>query len=217
MQYELFFHLLGAVPLALFQLRILDISNCIQWKVSQHKYTNTHFFNFFQEIQTVEKKEAVITRVARAVEGLCQCGFSRDAFYDIDATTGFQCFDESTTAVTFRGKIRALARANISQLLSYIEQWVATQPSIVVLSSILSIDSSCTVPIDSLSEAECSDIDVTATSNTDTTVTGSIVGGVLGLLAVAVIAVLVVVLVVMFVKMRRRKALYTVEGESVYE
>ena len=156
------------------------------------------------------------------MEGLCQCGFSRDAFYDIDATTGFQCFDESTTAVTFRGKIRALARANISQLLSYIEQWVATQPSIVVLSSILSIDSSCNVAIDSLSEVECSDIDVTATSNTDSSnavapVTGSIVGGVLGLLAVAVIAVLVVVLVVMFVKMRRRKALYTVEGESVYE
>ena len=46
---------------------------------------------------------------------------------------------------------------------------------------------------------------------------GSIVGGVLGLLAVAVIAVLVVVLLVMFVKMCRRKALYTVEGESVYE
>ena len=119
------------------------------------------------------------------MEGLCKCGFSRDAFYDIDATTGFQCFDESPTAVTFRGKIRALARANISQLLSYIEQWVATQPSIVVLSSILSIDSSCTVPIDSLSEAECSDIDVTATSNTDSSnapiTVGSIVGGVLGL------------------------------------
>ena len=178
-------------------------------------HTHVHSpFDFFQEIQTVEKTEAVITGVARAVEGLCQCGFSRDAFYDIDATTGFQCFDESTTAVTFRGEIRALARANISQLLSYIEQWVATQPSIVVLSSILSIDSSCTVAIDSLSEEECRNMTV---SNAVTPTTEVIVGGVLILLIFAVLTVLIGVLVAMLVRMRRnsKKLSYTVEGDSV--
>ena len=52
-----------------------------------------------------EKREAVITSVTLAVDKLCQCGFSRETYSNINITAGFQCFDESPNAVTFSGEI----------------------------------------------------------------------------------------------------------------
>ena len=102
---------------------------------------------------------------------LCQCGFSRETFRNIDITAGFQCYDQSPTAVTFRGEIGPSLSANSSQLISYLEQWIATDPTIVVLSSRLSIDSSCSVEISNLNDPECSDVTSTDMTSTDVTST----------------------------------------------
>ena len=92
-----------------------------------------------------------------------------------DITAGFQCFDQSPTAVTFRGEIGPSLTANSSQLISYLEQWVATDPTIVVLSSRLSVDSSCSVEISNFNDPECSDMTSTSTK---TAIIGGGVGGV---------------------------------------
>ena len=165
-----------------------------------------------------EKKEAVIASVTKAVNELCKCGFSRETFYDIDITAGFQCFDQSPTAVTFRGEIGPSLTANSSLLISYLEQWVATDPNIVVLSSRLSVDSSCSVEISNFNDPECSDTDMTFTSTK--TATGAIVGGVVGGIFVILIAALVLVVVVGLLRTHQKKVSYNLsvgKEDVVYE
>ena len=167
-----------------------------------------------------EKIEAVTSGITSGVDELCQCGFTHDTIHN----TGFQCFDESPTAVTFRAEIMALPTANISQLLGYIEQWVATQPSILVVDSILSIDSSCTVAIDNLNDPECNETTSTTTDSpntTDTTdstdTTTSLIGGIVGGIVAMLIAGAAFVLVIaVSVKKYRKKRSYNVE-EDFYE
>ena len=155
----------------------------------------------------------MISSVARAVNDICHCDFSRDSFHDIDNTAGFQCFDSSPTAVTFRAEIMDSERANISQLIAILEQWVLSQPTIVVLSSRLSIDSDCSVEIESYSEAECSTIGTSSSSDNSSRI-GSIAGGILGGLLVLVIVVVVIIGLV--VKLRK-KASYSLDTDSIYE
>ena len=154
-----------------------------------------------------EKKEAVIASVTKAVNELCLCGFSPKTFY---STAGFQCYDQSPTAVTFRGEIGPSLTANSSQLISYIEQWVATDPTIVVLSSRLSVDSSCNVEIDNFNDPECGDVTSTSTvvTLTVTNVTGAIVGGVVGGTFVILAAALVLIVVVGLVRAHQKKVSY---------
>ena len=163
-----------------------------------------------------EKKEAVIASVTKAVNELCKCGFSRETFYDIDITAGFQCFDQSPAAVTFRGVIGPSLTANSSLLISYLEQWVATDPTIVVLSSRLSVDSSCSVEISNFNDPECSDMTSTSTK----TATGAIVGGVVGGIFVILIAALVLVVLVGLLRTHQKKVSYNLsvgKEDVVYE
>ena len=165
-----------------------------------------------QETQPGEKKDAIIDSVTRTVDETCQCGFSQESFQDIDATAGFQCFVESPTAVTFRAKI---ASANSEQLISYIEEWVATQPSIVVLSSRLSIDGNCAVEIDNFKAPECTGIISTINSDNTNSITGSVIGGVVGGLFILLIAVVTLVLIVFLLQRKRqKKAAYKLNSDK---
>ena len=165
--------------------------------------------------------------MTRTVEELCRCGFSQEAFQDIDVTAGFQCFDASPSAVTFRAVIMDLPLASSSQLISYIEEWVATQPSIVVLSSRLSIDSSCAVEIDNFNAPECNDMTPSTSdgnNNTNTnpnSVAGPVIGGVVGGICVLLLAIVALVLVVIFVRNCQKKSTYKLnvhkEDIDIYE
>ena len=173
------------------------------------------FAIIIQEIDPVEKTEGLINSVTKAINELCQCGFSQQTFYDIDTTAGFQCFDESPTTVTFRGELGAALTANSTQLVSYIEQWIATSPTIVVQRSRLSVDSTCDVAIDDFSDPECSD--VSSPADDESGDVGAIAGGVLGGIFALVIIAVVLVIVVLFVKNRYRRALYEFDKENLYE
>ena len=162
-----------------------------------------------------EKKEAVITSITRGVNELCQCDFSRDSFHEIDITAGFQCFAASPTAVTFRAEIMD---TNVSELIAYIEEWVASQPTIVVLSSRLSIDSDCEVEIESFSDPECGDTDRETASNTN--IDANNIGYILGGVFVFLIALLIVALLLVLLCVRNRaKVPSTVKEEDspIYE
>ena len=149
------------------------------------------------------------------MDEICQCGFSHETFYNVDTTAAFQCFDNSPTAVTFRGEIGVALTANCSQIISYIEQWVATNPTIVIQNSRLTVDSSCNVKIDRFNDPECGS--ETSTMNDDSANTGAIVGGVGGVIATLIIAVSLAAIVVVLVRTCQKKASYTVDKENIYE
>ena len=149
------------------------------------------------------------------MDEICQCGFSSKAFHNVDTTAAFQCFDNSPTAVTFRGEIGSTMAANRSQVISYMEQWVATNPTIVIQSSRLSVDSSCNVKIDSFNDPECGTMN--STMNDDSVNIGAIIGVVGGALAALIIAVSLAVVVVLLVKARRKKTFNKVDEDSIYE
>ena len=163
----------------------------------------------------------MIAGVTKAVNELCQCGFSRETF---DTTAGFQCYDQSPTVVLFYGEIGPSQTVNSSQLISYLEQWVATDPTIVVLSSRLSIDSSCSVEISNFNDPECNDMTPTDVTSPDVTspvtiTTGVIIGGVVGGIFVILVAALALIVVFGLVRTHRKKVSYnlSVEKKEIYE
>ena len=91
------------------------------------------------------------------VEELCNCGFSRRNI----TNDAFQCF--SADAVTYRGTLHGTEQASSLQLAGFIEQWTAAEQVIPVQGVFLTVDSSCSVIIESLHKEEC---------GTATTVTG---------------------------------------------
>ena len=152
------------------------------------------------------------------MDDLCQCGFSGKTFH---AT--FQCFDKSPTAITFRGEIGSTVGANSSQVISYMEKWVATNPTIVIQSSRLSVDSDCNVKINSFNDPECRPMIPTVNDDSDNINIniGAIIGLTGGVLTTLIIAVsLVVVIVVLLVRTRKKKASREVDnrdGANIYE
>ena len=202
------------VQTALFQLRLLGISDCVQWKVSTPPLSLTfqmNTINLIQEKDPAGKKEDMLNSVISAVDGICQCELSRETFYNVV----FHCFD-TTTAVTFRGEVGAAVKANSSQVISYMEQWVAMNPTIVIQSSSLSIDSKCNVKIDSFNDSECGSM----MNDGGSVITDPIVGGVAGgVLATLIIAVSLVVIVVLIVRTCQKKASFKADRntENIYE
>ena len=119
------------------------------------------------------------------VEELCNCGFSRQSITD-DA---FQCF--SADAVTYRGTLHGTEQASSLQLAGFIEQWTAGEQVIPVQGVFLTVDSSCSVIIESLREAECgtattgpSDSTASPSDNTAAIIAGVVV--VIGVVAIAI-------------------------------
>ena len=159
----------------------------------------------------------MLNSVTSAVDEICQCGFSRKSFHNVDTTAAFQCFDNSPTAVTFRGEIGVALTANSSEVISYMEQWVAMNPTIVIQSSRLSVDSDCNVKIDSFNDHECDSETSTdggemSTMNDGSANTGAIVGGAVGgVLATLIIAVSLAVTVILLVRTCWKKA------DNIYE
>ena len=178
------------------------------------------FINDFvsmQEIGSAIKKEEFLSSVTRAMDEICQCGFSRETFHNVDITGAFQCFEISPTTVTFRGEIGAALRANTSQVISYMEQWVATNPTIVIQNTRLRVDSSCNVKIDSFNDPECGSVTSTmndcSKSDTDAIIVGGVVGGLLATLIIPLSLVVIVVLV----RTQWKKISYNVDRDGAYE
>ena len=82
-------------------------------------------------------------------EELCQCSFARQHI-----TKGaFTCLSEE--GITYRARLHSSDQASSLEIASYIEQWTSEPKPFPVQGIFLSIDSTCTVAIDSLTEKEC--------------------------------------------------------------
>ena len=151
------------------------------------------------------------------MDEVCQCGFSSANFRNVGITAAFQCFEKSPTTVTFRGEIGAALRANTSQVISYMEQWVATNPTIVVQNTRLRIDSSCNVKIDSFNDPECDSMTSTMNDGSKSNTAAITVGGVVGGLLTTLIIALSLVIIVVLVRTQWKKVSYNVDKEGGYE
>ena len=135
------------------------------------------------------------------VEELCNCGFSRQSISD-DA---FQCF--SADAVTYRGTLHGTEQASSLLLAGFIEQWTAGEQVIPVQGVFLTVDSSCSVIIESLHETECGTA-TTVTDPSDSTASPSdntaVIAGVVVVIGVLIIAISAVVIVISFLLFKNR-------------
>ena len=132
--------------------------------------------------------------MVQKTEQLCQCGLSADR-----VTEGaFQCFMNSDQQVTFRARIHGTAKANSSQLIAYIEQWVATGTSIAVQRVRIRVEA-CPVAITTFDDPECAQTTPPTSDNT-----AAIIGGVIVTLVV-IVAVTITVVVIFIMKNKRAK------------
>ena len=124
------------------------------------------------------------------MEKLCNCGFSRQSISD-DAYA-FQCF--SADAVTYRGTLHGTEQASSLQLAGFIEQWTAGEQIIAVQGVFLTVDSTCSVIIESLREAEC------GTATSDPSDSTAVIAGVVVVIGVLIIAISTVAIVICFLR-----------------
>ena len=133
--------------------------------------------------------------MVQKTEELCQCGLSADRITE----GAFQCFMNSDQQVTFRARIHGTAQANSSQLITYIEQWVATETSIAVQRVRIRVDT-CPVAITTFDDPECAQTSLPTSDNTAAIISGVVV-------TVVVIVVTIAVVVIFVMKNKRAKLL----------
>ena len=138
--------------------------------------------------------------VVNALDQRCGCPIQSRYFTD----TELSCPRE-VTDVIFRARIFSVSPASSDDLVSYIQNWVETSPTIAYQTDRLTVDSSCEAAISSFSDDICELVVVTKSSNVGTIV-GIVVGVICGLLVLAV----VVVLAIYIFRKWQRKRLYKV-------
>ncbi len=150
----------------------------------------------------------ITTRLSQGVEGLCACGFSPSLLTD----KFIDCFDGSSSHVTYRAVLTGTETVSAVELISLIEQWISDTSSIIVQSTRLGLTNTCPVVITDRDSPECPE-DITnrtqmatptsfiATSSPTESVVvnvGAVAGGVVaGVLAIAVLVLIVIVLIVL--------------------
>ena len=142
-------------------------------------------------------------------ESCTDCGITSDI---IDRLS-FACYPESPTYVTYRARLEGTSETDSGSLISLIEYWVRGGASIIVTGVLMTVDSDCSVAIESLSEGECFEVppitDPTTTSSMATnadssTNTGIIIGAIVSFVVIVlIIAVMIVIIVALVLKNRR--------------
>ena len=143
------------------------------------------------------------------IEDLCQCGFTIQHLSDSE----FQCLID-LSEVTFRARLHGTAQTTSSELIGYIEQWIAGGGSVLVERVRHFTDSTCQpVEISSFSDPECgTTTDDTQAAQSDNS--AAIIGGVVAvvLIIAIVVAITIVVIVILFLKNRRASITLQKEG-----
>ena len=139
------------------------------------------------------------------IETLCQCGFTIQHLSDSE----FQCFTDPTE-VTFRARLHGTAQVTSSELIRYIEQWIAGGGGVPVLSVRHITDSTCQpVEISTFNDAECGTTTERSTSDNTAAIIGGVVVAVVLILAMAITIIVIVILV-----LKNRRASITLQKEG---
>ena len=100
---------------------------------------------------------------------LAQCG--EDCVFTTNHITegAFQCFIQDSHEVTFRARLHASPTATPMQLINYIIHWIENGASVALSGILLSVDQRCDIVIESFSEPECSEQQITTQTITTAT------------------------------------------------
>ena len=160
------------------------------------------------------------------IETLCQCGFTIQHLSDSE----FLCFTD-LSEVTFRARLHGTAQATSSELIGYIEQWIAGGGSILVERVRRFTDSTCQpVEVSSFSDPECgtttespttesptesptSDDTESPTQAAQSDNTAAIIGGV-AVAVVLIVAMAISVIVIVILVLKNRRASITLQKEG---
>ena len=78
------------------------------------------------------KLEALVNVISRGIQQHCQCLFTTDYIIYERLT----CSEENSRIVVFQGWLNG---SNTSNLVTYLEKWVSSEPTVVVLDKILQV------------------------------------------------------------------------------
>ena len=118
--------------------------------------------------------------------------------------------------MTFRARLHGTAQVTSSQLLAYLEIFVAQTDSTIAVQGLrLDVDRSCPVVINSFSDPQCS-----ATTTSDSTITMTaqsetvpIIGGVVAVIVVVAVTVIVIASIAAFVT-RSHRAKFSIDRDA---
>ena len=163
----------------------------------------------------MEKSIEIANGVINELQNQCQCNLISN---NVITNGGLLCFEESPLYVTYRAQLHGTVEMAAQELISYIEQWLATGPILNVRAQFLSVQSSCTLVITSADEDECtfqtesiSEIPTTvefisssiSTENNDSSgFNTDLIAVIVTVLCIVGVIVIVIFLVVLFVKLR---------------
>ena len=145
---------------------------------------------FYQELSTSLKLAEITGAVEKELSGSCQCQITTDS---IDEES-FACSAASPNSVTYRARLSGTSERDSAFLISLIEDWVSTGPTIHVRGMLIWVGEECSTAISDLSG-------VCSNSGAQTS-TGAVVGGVTAVVVVLVVAVAVVVIIALILRHR---------------
>ncbi len=141
----------------------------------------------------------VVSAVQSGIEAQCQCGFTSEFITD----SGFMCQEGLDNYATFRATMYSLVDVNVSRLLSYVNSWRLSIPSILVQGLFLSVEESCPVAIATFQDEQCRGKPDEEEESEKDNLTAPVVGSAIAVAVILAIVALIVVCTV--VVMRRRK------------
>ena len=121
--------------------------------------------------QTSDKASDIAEDVARELEIICRCGFSEKYIGGVRLVCGD---NNSTGQVIFLARMISFDGVNSTDLLSQLQQWVQTRPTITVKGVSMTISGDCSVYLGEFSRPMCTPINLpfsqeptTPVANTD--------------------------------------------------
>ncbi len=110
--------------------------------------------SFLQPLKYNQVISGLLHAVAMGIAEHCSYSYSPQLVDTSLHSGGLSC-RHANTHVTFRGTVHGTSRHSAEELLACIEQWVAAGPSVQLGPLWVDVDSSCTVPVGSISDPEC--------------------------------------------------------------
>ena len=147
-----------------------------------------------EEIKLADITSAVVDNI----NSRCGCGFTADRVLN----GAFQCFSSNADSVTFRAHLLGLADVTSTTLATYIAEWVATNPTVLLRNVHLLLDSNCQdeVIIDDIQGPECEQ----TKSKSSSLGTGAVAGITAGAILTAVFLVCGAFTLALFLRRRHR-------------
>ena len=138
----------------------------------------------------------------------CQCQITAD---NIDQEQ-LPCFVESSNYVTYQARLGGTPEQDSGSLVSLIDSWVSSGPTILVQGMLMRLGEDCTTTVSDLSSGVCSVFGAqTDTSECPSTNTGAIVGAVVAVAAVLIIAAIAVATLIILRSRRGKFSLQKAE------